>query len=141
MTLLEQCIVFALEAHVGQKDRFGQPYILHPLHLMAQMATEEEQMTAVLHDVIEDTEATLADIRAMGLPESVIQAVGLLTHDKDNVPYEEYVRQLKPDAIARKVKLADLQHNMDIRRLPVVKENDAVRMEKYRRAWEFLNEH
>lgn len=140
MTLLEDCIVLAVEAHKGQKDRYGRPYILHPLHLMAQMDTEEEMMTAVLHDVVEDTDYTLADLREMGLPDAVVVAVGLLTHDKEAVPYDEYVRHLKPNPIAKKVKLADLQHNMDIRRLRSVEEKDAVRLEKYRRAWAYLVE-
>lgn len=135
MTLIEKCIAFALNAHTGQTDRLGNPYILHPLHLMAQMDTEEEQMTAVLHDVVEDTDITLADLQDMGLPEAVITAVALLTHDKEAVPYDVYVDRLKPNPIARKVKLADLRHNMDIRRLPKVREEDMPRMEKYRKAW------
>jgi (p)ppGpp synthase/HD superfamily hydrolase len=135
MTLIEKCIVFALKAHSGQTDRLGRPYILHPLHLMAQVETEEEQMTAVLHDVVEDTDTTLADLQDLGLPESVLTAVALLTHDKEGVAYDVYVERLKSNAIARKVKMADLRHNMDIRRLPEVQERDAARMEKYRRAW------
>lgn len=135
MTLIEKCIALALEAHSGQTDRLGNPYILHPLHLMAQVDTDEERMTAVLHDVVEDTETTLTDLQELGLPESVLTAVALLTHDKENVPYDEYVARLKSNPIAHKVKMADLRHNMDIRRLPVVTESDAVRMEKYRQAW------
>jgi len=140
MSLIEKCIAFALEAHRGQTDRNNRPYILHPLYLMSQMDTEEEMMTAVLHDVVEDTDYTLADLREMGLPESVLRAVSLLTHDKDALSYDEYVRRLKPDPIARKVKMADLKHNMDIRRLSAVTEKDAVRFEKYRKAYAFLLE-
>lgn len=140
MTLLEKCIAFALEAHKGQKDRYDRPYILHPLHLMSQMDTEEEMMTAVLHDVVEDTDYTLADLRDLGVPQSVVHAVGLLTHDKEATSYDEYVRRLKPDDIARKVKMADLRHNMDVRRLRKVEEKDAKRLEKYRQAWAYLIE-
>ncbi len=135
MTLIEKCIALALEAHSGQTDRLGQPYILHPLHLMAQVDTAEEQMTAVLHDVVEDTDTSLADLQELGLPASVLTAVALLTHDKEAVPYDVYVERLKSNPIARKVKMADLRHNMDIRRLPEVREKDTARMEKYRRAW------
>ena len=140
MTLLEKCIALALEAHSGQTGRDNLPYILHPLHLMSQMDTEEEMMTAVLHDVVEDSEYTLADLRDLGLPEPVLRAVSLLTHDKEGVTYDEYIRRLKPDRIACKVKMADLRHNMDIRRLPTVHEKDAARLEKYRRAWSYLLE-
>lgn len=139
-TLLEKCIALALEAHKGQKDRAGLPYILHPLHLMSQMDTEEEMMTAVLHDVVEDTDYTLADLRELGLPESVLRAVSLLTHDKEEISYEGYVQRLKSDPVARKVKMADLRHNMDIRRLTAIQEKDAVRFEKYRKAYAFLLE-
>lgn len=138
MTLLEKCIALAVKAHEGQKDKSGRPYILHPLHLMAQMDTDEERMTAVLHDVVEDTGHTLADLRQMGLPESVILALGLLTHDKETATYEEYVQQLKPNPLAKKVKMADLRHNMDIRRLDSVGEKEAARLEKYRKAWAYL---
>lgn len=140
MSLLEKCIAFAVEAHEGQTGRDNLPYILHPLYLMSQMDTEEEMMTAVLHDVVEDTNYTLADLREMDLPESVIRAVSLLTHDKDTLSYDEYVRHLKPDPIAHKVKIADLRHNMDVRRLPAVREKDAARLERYRRAYAFLLE-
>lgn len=140
MTLLEKCIAFAVDAHKGQIDKYGRPYILHPLHLMSQMDTEEEMMTAVLHDVVEDTDYTLADLRDLDLPEAVVQAVGLLTHDKKATSYDEYVRRLKPDDIARKVKMADLEHNMDVRRLHEVREKDAARLEKYRKAWAYLVE-
>jgi (p)ppGpp synthase/HD superfamily hydrolase len=138
--LLEKCIEFAVTAHKGQKGRAGRPYILHPLYLMSQMDTEEEMMTAVLHDVVEDTDHTIADLREMGLPEAVIRAVSLLTHDKEELTYDEYVRQLKPDPIAHKVKLADLRHNMDVRRLTAVQEKDAASLEKYRKAYAYLIE-
>jgi (p)ppGpp synthase/HD superfamily hydrolase len=140
MTLLEECIALAVEAHRGDKDKAGRPYILHPLHLMSQMDTEEEMMTAVLHDVVEDSGRTVADLRELGLPEAVIGAVGLLTHDKETTSYDEYVQQLKSDPLARKVKLADLRHNMDVRRLHSVGEKEAERLEKYRRALAFLME-
>jgi hypothetical protein len=97
-------------------------------------------MTAVLHDVVEDTGITLAGLRELGVPEVVILALSLLTHDKETTSYEDYVRQLKSDPLARKVKLADLRHNMDVRRLHSVGAKEAERLEKYRRAWAFLME-
>lgn len=139
MNLLEKAIVLAVEAHAGQVDKQERPYILHPLRLMLQMETEEEMITAVLHDVIEDTSITLAQLREMGFPETVLTTLELLTHKTAETPYEDYVAAIKPNPLARKVKLADLTHNMDIRRLPTLTLKDWGRLEKYRRAWESLN--
>ena len=136
--LLDKAIALATAAHAGQVDRYGQPYILHPLHLMAQMETAEEKMVAILHDVVEDTPVTLAELQAEGFPPEVLTAVALLTHEPDSVPYVVYVADLKPDPLARKVKLADLAHNMDIRRLPELRLQDWERLQKYHRAWLFL---
>jgi (p)ppGpp synthase/HD superfamily hydrolase len=138
MNLLERAIAIALEAHQGQTDRYGAAYILHPLHVMTQMDTEPEMMAAVLHDVLEDSELTLEALRDEGFSTEVLEAVRLLTHDATKRSYQEYVHRLKPNPIAVKVKLADLRHNMDIRRMDRVEERDAVRLEKYRRAWEAL---
>lgn len=138
MTLLERAIAIALEAHQGQTDRYGRPYILHPLHVMLQMDGEAEMMAAVLHDVLEDSALTLEVLRDEGFPPAVLEVVRLLTHDAEKTSYQEYVRRLRPNPIAVKVKLADLRHNMDIRRMDRVEERDAERLEKYRRAWEIL---
>ena len=72
--LLDKAIALATAAHAGQVDRYGQPYILHPLHLMAQMETAEEKMAAILHDVVEDTPVTLAELQAEGFPPAVLTA-------------------------------------------------------------------
>ena len=138
MNLLEKAIALAVEAHAGMVDKQGKPYILHPLHLMMQMETAEEMITAVLHDVIEDTRITLADLRQQGFPQVILEALTLLTHDTATTSYEDYVAAIKPNSLARKVKLADLTHNMDVRRLPTMKEKDYGRLQKYRRAWNTL---
>jgi (p)ppGpp synthase/HD superfamily hydrolase len=138
MHLVEKAIALAVEVHAGEVDKAGMPYILHPLHLMMQMETAEEMITAVLHDVIEDTPITLDDLRQQGFPQSVLAALVLLTHDTASTSYEEYVAAIKPNPLARKVKLADLAHNMDIRRLPELGMKDYGRLEKYRRAWNSL---
>lgn len=135
---IEKALAFALKVHQGQTDRFGQPYILHPLHLMMQMETDSERLAAILHDTVEDSDHTLDDVRALGMPEEVVRAVALLTHEGDHDSYLDYVRRLQADPIARRVKMADLQHNMDIRRLPQVTEQDCARLIRYRRAWEIL---
>ena len=138
MNMLEKAIDLALRVHQGQRDRYGRPYILHPLHVMLQMDGEREMMAAVLHDVVEDSDTTLDDLRAEGFPPDVLEAVRLMTHDKSAMSYEAYVLRLKPNRVARKIKLADLQHNMDIRRMDRVRPEDVERLEKYRRAWEIL---
>ena len=140
MNQLEKAIAIALRVHAGQTDRYGRPYILHPLHVMMEMDSETEMTAAVLHDVIEDSETTLEDLRNEGFSADVLEAVRLMTHDKGETSYEAYVRELKPNRIARKIKLADLRHNMDIRRMDRVQEKDMARLEKYRAAWEILTE-
>lgn len=124
-------------AHEGQVDKSGVPYVFHPLHLAEQMETEEEICTALLHDVVEDTKWTLAELEAEGFPASVLDAVRLLTREKD-VSYMAYIERLSGNQIARKVKLADLEHNSDLTRLIEVTERDLRRQEKYFLAKEFL---
>ncbi|MCB0028900.1 MAG: hypothetical protein KDE28_13385 [Anaerolineales bacterium] len=136
-TLLEKAILLATQAHQGQRQKDGSPYILHPLHLMAQLDGTDAQLVAVLHDVVEDTAITMTDLVDLGLPDAVIAALQLLTHD-EAVPYEAYIRQIADNPLARRVKLADLTHNMDIRRLPAVTAKDLARLQKYHQAWQFL---
>lgn len=138
MHIIEKALRFALEVHEGQRDRAGQPYILHPLHLMMEMASDAERLAAILHDTVEDSAYTMDDVCALGVPAEVVRAVELLTHDKENEPYLDYVRRLKADPIARQVKMADLRHNMDIRRLPQMTTRDCDRLVRYRQAWELL---
>jgi (p)ppGpp synthase/HD superfamily hydrolase len=135
--LTKKAMILAYEAHRGQEDHSGVPYVFHPLHLAEQMETEETTVAALLHDVAEDTDYTLADLREMGFPEPVLEALALLTHDPA-VPYLDYVRALKDNPIARAVKLADLTHNSDLTRLDQVRQKDLERVEKYRRAMEIL---
>jgi (p)ppGpp synthase/HD superfamily hydrolase len=129
----------AYEAHQGQYDKSGLPYVFHPFHLAEQMDTEEAVTAALLHDVAEDTDYTLEDLRSMGFPDAVTDALALLTHDP-SVPYLEYVERLKSNPIARSVKLADLTHNSDLSRLPAITEKDLERVEKYRKAMNLLKQ-
>jgi hypothetical protein len=137
MTPLEKAIEIAGQAHAGQKQKDGSPYILHPLRLMVKMRTDDERMAAVLHDVVEDTTVTFDDLQKAGIPDSALEAVKLLTHDP-SVPYDDYVQRLKDHPIARRVKLADLEDNSDIRRLSGIEEKDLARLRKYHRAWQIL---
>lgn len=125
------------EAHKDQTDKSGMPYVFHPFHLAEQMMDERTTVVALLHDVIEDTEYTLEDLRNMGFSEDILSAIALLTH-ADGVPYMEYVARIKSNPIAKTVKLADLRHNSDMSRLDIVTDYDRQRAEKYKRAIELL---
>ncbi len=126
----------AYSAHMGQFDKAGVPYIFHPIHLAEQMDTEEECIVALLHDVVEDTEVTFEDLKK-DFSKTIIDAIRLLTRDK-SVDYMEYVKNLKSNTIARKVKLADLRHNSDSTRLIKITDKDIERINKYNRAIELL---
>ena len=108
----------AYEAHMGQCDQSGVPYILHPVHLAEQMTDETTTCIALLHDVLEDTPLTIQDLEKE-FPQEITQAVLLLTHDPSE-DYLKYVRRLCENPLARKVKIADLAHNSDQTRLSSV---------------------
>ena len=133
----KKALALCFAAHKDQVDKSGMPYVFHPFHLAEQMQTEETVTAALLHDVVEDTEYTLEDLRKMGFAEPVLEALALLTHD-DEVPYLDYVRTLRSNPIARAVKLADLKHNSDLSRLDKVDEKALRRVEKYHQAMELL---
>lgn len=124
----------AAQAHAGQKDKAGDPYLLHPLRMMLRMRSAEARMAAVLHDVVEDSEWTLDALRAEGFPEEVVEAVDCLTH-REGESYESFVKRVKVNDIARQVKLVDLEDNMNLKRLNEVTSKDLARLEKYHRAW------
>ncbi len=131
--IIEQALQIALNAHKGQTAKAGKPYILHPLRVMAMMDTEEEMVTALLHDVLEDSNE---DIRSM--PYHIIDAVVALTKSK-GTPYDAYIKNVSKNTLAKKVKLADLCDNMDLSRLNIITEADKKRVyEKYQPAYEWL---
>ena len=134
----KKAINIAYNAHMGQIDKFGIPYIFHPMHLAEQMDTEEECIVAILHDVVEDTEITFNQLEE-DFSGRVIEALKLLTHDK-SVPYDDYIKNLKDNPIAKKVKLADLKHNSDSSRLEHITTKDINRLEKYKNALNILLE-
>lgn len=135
--LTKKAMKIAFTAHKEQVDKTGLPYIFHPFHLAEQMETEETVCAALLHDVVEDTDMTFEQLTEHGFSDDVMEALRLLTHD-DDVPYMDYVREIKKNPIARAVKLADLRHNSDMTRLDVVDEYAFKRAEKYRQAIEIL---
>ena len=105
----------AYNAHHGQFDKGGVPYIFHPIHLAEKMDDEISTCVALLHDTVEDTNVTLEEL-AQSFPREIVEAVDLLTH-REGVEYFDYVRAIKNNPVAVKVKLADLRHNGDPKRI------------------------
>lgn len=127
------------EAHKDQVDKCGMPYVFHPFHVAEQMETEAETCVALLHDVLEDSEFTVEDIRAAGMSEEVVEALLLMTHDS-STPYMDYVAALAKNPLARSVKMADLRHNSDRTRIDQPTEADERRWEKYAKALAYLEQ-
>lgn len=137
MVTVEDAISLAVRAHAGQKDRYGQPYILHVIRVAARVFDPPAQMAAALHDVVEDTAVTLDELRLMGYPEPVLAAVECLTR-RDSETYEEFIERIAPNPLAVRVKLADLEDNMDLRRGGLLRAGDLERVARYQRAWRRL---
>lgn len=134
--LTKKALRLSFDAHRDQTDKSGMPYVYHPFEVASMVEGEYETCAALLHDVAEDTAITLEDL-AKEFPEEIIDALRLLTHD-ENVPYFDYVRAIRGNAIAKAVKLADLRHNSDLARLDTVTEKDRKRVEKYQKAYRIL---
>ena len=130
--LTKKALRLCFDAHREQVDKTGLPYVFHPFHLAEQMKDEYTTVCALLHDVVEDTDYTLDDLRGMGFPDPVVDALALLTHDPA-VPYMDYVKVIATNPIARKVKMADLRHNSDLSRMDEVDEWALKRTEKYKK--------
>lgn len=139
MADLNTALAVAAEAHAGQFDRAGKPYVLHPLRLMWEMETETEMIVALLHDVVEDNEAwTLERLTAVGFSQEVVTAVDALSRRSDE-SYETFIERIRPNPLAVRVKLADLRDNMNPLRLEKLTERDLERLVKYHQAWQVLN--
>lgn len=137
MSDLTRAIVIAAEAHKGDLDKAGEMYVLHPLRVMMRMTTEKKRITAVLHDLLEDTAWEAEDLRAEGFSEEILQALDHLTRREGEV-YHLYVERAAQHPLARRVKKMDLEDNMDLSRLPNPTEEDLARVEKYRQALRIL---
>lgn len=134
----EKAYEIAKKAHLGQIDKAGEDYIKHPEKVASFVNSDEEKAVAYLHDVIEDTELTLEDLREYGFSEEVLKAVDVITKKKGQ-DYQTYLNTVKENKLARVVKLADLRHNSDLTRLINITEKDRERKEKYQKAIDFLN--
>jgi (p)ppGpp synthase/HD superfamily hydrolase len=142
MATLERAIALAAQAHEGQVDKAGAPYILHPLRMMLSVDTPEARVAAVLHDVVEDTPVSLEELRVEGFSEAVIGAVEALTkRPEEEDDYDAFIRRVAPNPLARQVKLADLRDNCDVSRIAQPREKDWRRIEKYKRAIQYLETH
>ena len=126
------------EAHKGQFDKAGVDYIEHPIYVASQVDTEEEKAVALLHDVIEDSPFTSEELLLAGLPEIVVAAVQILSKKKGQ-DCQIYLENVKSNPLARVVKLADLKHNSDLSRLSSVTDKDLERLEKYKKAIDYLS--
>ncbi len=134
--LTRKAMTIAYNAHMNQLDRAGVPYIFHPIHVAEQMNDEISCICALLHDVVEDTEITFEDLKK-DFPKEVIDVLKLLTHVK-SVDYMDYIKGIKQNKIATKVKVVDIRHNSDPSRLDFVSEDDIKRAEKYKKALRIL---
>ena len=133
----KKALKLCFEAHKEQTDQSGMPYVFHPFHLAEQMDDENSVIVALLHDVVEDTDYTLEDLRKMGFNETVLAAIDAMTHLPD-VPYVEYLEKIKTNPLAKKVKFADIMHNSDETRLEPGDTRAAYWAAKYKKALEVL---
>jgi len=130
--MLNKMLVLATNAHAGQFDKGGSPYILHPLRVMSFLKEDDEELRCIAlgHDVVEDTDTTYADLRAAGMSDRVIAGIEALTKRRGET-YDEYKARVFANVDAMRVKICDLRHNTDIRRLKGVTEKDIARIAKY----------
>lgn len=135
--MTKKALRICFNAHINQIDKTGMPYVFHPFHLAEQMDDEDSVCVALLHDVVEDTDITFNDLINEGFNENVINALKLLTHI-DDTPYMEYVKEIKTNPIAKKVKLADLKHNSDLTRLDLNVDKIPPKLELYKEAITYL---
>jgi len=136
--LLEKAIEIALKAHKGQTDKAGQAYILHPLRLMTEATTMEQKIVAVLHDVVEDSDNKFQDLEKADFPTPILEAIDCLTKRKGE-NYDNFIRRILPNTLAREVKKLDIKNNLNVLRLNEVKEEDCKRLNKYLKALNRLN--
>ena len=135
--MLEEAIRISVEAHAGQTDKSGAPYILHPLYLMMQFEDDTCRQIAVLHDVVEDSPITLKDLKKGGFSDEVVSGVAALTR-QEGESYHAFIERAGHHPYARRVKIADLRHNMDVSRLAKISEKDVQRLAKYQKALDRL---
>lgn len=135
--LLEKALKIAVEAHAGQVDKTGKPYIFHPLRVCCRCSTDEEKMVALLHDTIEDTKITAEYLLSEGFLPYIVEAILSISRNEDET-YEDFVKRTGLNPLGRTVKLHDLEDSMGISRLEQVTEKDLERLNKYIKAYRYL---
>jgi len=130
MATLEKALEIAAKAHAGQVDKGGQPYILHPIRVMLRVSSIPAKITAILHDVVEDSDITIADLRQEGFAESILEAIEALTK-RQGEDRLSAARRAAQNSLACEVKLADTAENMDLSRIPHPTAQDYARMQEY----------
>ena len=136
--LYAKALRIAKRAHAGQKDKAGQDYITHPIRVAERCDDPRAKIVALLHDTIEDSNVTADYLRKEGFREEIVEAVLAVTR-REGEDYDDYVRRAAQNELSRMVKRADLEDNMDIRRLPELTDRDVERLRKYLRAWRYLS--
>lgn len=137
MSDFDTALMIATKAHFGQKDKAGKPYILHPLRLALGMNSPDEQIVAVLHDVLEDSNFEIGDFVQYSFSKNILNALVCLTK-RDGESYMEYIQRVKTNKIATAVKLCDLKDNLNITRLLSLNDKDFSRIKKYHEALKLL---
>ena len=152
---LEKAIKIAVEAHTGQVDKGGNPYILHPLRVMLSLDTEEERSVGVLHDVVEDCEGwSWERLKEQGCSDKIIEALKSVSKtleeekqfkemddpDEKMEHYLQFIQRAKTNKIGRNVKAADIRDNLDISRIDDITERDINRLNRYKKALSILTE-
>ena len=137
MDIIETSLEIALTAYRGKKDKAGRTYVLHPLRVMLKMTGDEEMAAALLHDVIEDSTFTAEDLCRAGIPAPVVEAVTCLTRTAGET-YARFIDRVRGNRLARAVKIADLEDNIDVLRLERLGQEDLERVARYHEAWHRL---
>lgn len=140
--LYDLALRIAIRAHEGQKDKSGREYVTHPIRVAERCKDPRAKIVALLHDTIEDTVVTAEFLRSQGFPEEIIEGVLSVTKqegEEGEENYEDFVLRAAKNPLGKEVKMADLEDNMDIRRLKNITDKDVTRLRKYLRAWHLLN--
>jgi (p)ppGpp synthase/HD superfamily hydrolase len=135
--LVDKAVALALKAHTGQLDKGGNPYILHPLRMALRFNDPSLQVISILHDVIEDSNITFSDLNSFGFSNEIVEAISALTKNESE-NYEDFINRVCLNKLATQVKLVDLEDNMDVTRIKNLTEEDRVRLNKYKKAYDQL---
>lgn len=136
--LYDHALRIAIRVHDGQKDKSGREYIMHPIRVAERCKDPRAKIVALLHDTIEDTDVTPDYLYSQGFPDEIIEGVLSVTK-REGESYEDFVSRAALNPLGREVKRADLEDNMDIRRLETISDDDVNRLRKYLKAWHYLN--